>query len=151
MRPDVAIVSLGTTFGWRYADQVLARMLSEAGCSCELHPVRLGAAGRLRRTVALTDLIEALAARRTAGRVEARVIVYSSITAAILQPPRRRPYAVRFDTVAALSRPGISGAWQRAHERSVLAGARLLLPWSWRAGAAVEALLLADHVRQVPL
>jgi glycosyltransferase involved in cell wall biosynthesis len=68
------------------------------------------------------------------------VTVYSSVTAALLQPTRG-PYAVRFDSPAALNRPGIGGAWQRRRERGVLAGARVLLPWSETAGATVRALL----------
>jgi glycosyltransferase involved in cell wall biosynthesis len=35
---------------------------------------------------------------------------------------------VRFDTPAAVNRPGLSGAWQRARERRVLDRATLLLP-----------------------
>lgn len=126
--PDVAIVSLGTTMGWRHADAALARMLEQAGCSCEVRPVQLGRAAVLRRSMMLTDTVEAAAARRAAAGVKARAIIFSSITAALLQRPRL-PYAVRFDTVAALSRPGAGGAWQRWREPAVLARARLLLPW----------------------
>jgi len=133
---DIAIVSLGTTMGWRRADEALAAQIEAAGASCELRPVRLGAAARqLQRTMATTDLVQALAARRAADGVEARAVVYSSITAALLQP-LRRPHAVRFDTIAALSRPGIGGAWQRRRERAALARADLLLPWSEAAGVA---------------
>ena len=59
--------------------------------------------------------------------------VYSTVTAAFLQP-RTGEYAVRFDSPAALNRPGVSGAWQRQAERRALAGARCLLPWSEGAG-----------------
>jgi glycosyltransferase involved in cell wall biosynthesis len=105
-------------------------MLEQAGYTCELRPVRVHpAATKLRRTMAGTDLVEALAARRAAAGAQAPVVIFSSITAALLQRPRV-PYAVRFDTVAALGRPGITGAWQRAREPRVLARARLLLPWS---------------------
>ena len=127
--PDVALVSIGTTFGWRHADASLIAMLEQAGCRCELRRVQVGPAARLQRTLALTDLVEAAAARRTARGISAGAVIYSSITAALLQP-HRRPYAVRFDTVAALNRPGITGAWQRRREPAVLARARLLLPWS---------------------
>lgn len=126
---DIALVSIGTTFGWRHADASLIAMLEQAGCRCELRRVQVGPAARLQRTLALTDLVEAVAARRTASGISARAVIYSSITAALLQPSDR-PYAVRFDTVAALNRPGIMGAWQRRREPAVLAGARLLLPWS---------------------
>jgi glycosyltransferase involved in cell wall biosynthesis len=137
---DIALVSLGTTMGWRRADEAFAQLVREAGASCEVVPVRVGAAGHLRRTMALTDLVEAGAARRSAAGINARAIVYSSVTAALLQRPPG-PYAVRFDTLAALNRPGLGGAWQRRRERSVLGGARLLIPWSETAGAAARAVL----------
>jgi len=132
---DIAIVSLGTTMGWRRGDEALAEHIEAAGATCELRPMRLGLAKHLQRSMALTDVIQALAARRAARGVDARAVVYSSITAALLQPVRR-PHAVRFDTIAALSRPGVGGAWQRRRERAVLARADLLLPWSEAAGAA---------------
>ena len=115
--------------GLRRADEALAGQIEAAGASCELVRARIGVSGRLRRTMALTDLVEALAARRAARGVQARAFVYSSVTAALLQPTRS-PYAVRFDGIAATNRPGIGGAWQRRRERAVLAGAALLLPWS---------------------
>jgi len=121
--------------GWRRADEALAEHIEAAGATCELRPMRLGATRRLQRSMAMTDVVQALAARRAASGLQARAVVYSSITAALLQPPRR-PHAVRFDTIAALSRPGAGGAWQRRRERSVLARADLLLPWSEAAGAA---------------
>ena len=86
----------------------------------------------------LTDLVEALAARRAARGADARAVVYSTVTAALLQPPRV-PYAVRFDGIAATNRPGVGGAWQRRRERGVLAGAALLLPWSDAAAASARA------------
>jgi glycosyltransferase involved in cell wall biosynthesis len=132
---DIAIVSLGTTMGWRRGDEALAEHIEAAGASCELRPMRLGAARRLQRSMALTDVVQALASRRAARGVDARAVIYSSITAALLQP-LRRPHAVRFDTIAALSRPGIGGAWQRWREQAVLARADLLLPWSEAAGEA---------------
>jgi glycosyltransferase involved in cell wall biosynthesis len=139
-RPDIAVVSLGTTIGWQRADSALAELIEEAGASCEIVPVRIGPLARLRRGMALTDLIEARAARRSAKEVEAGAIVYSSVTAALLQR-RPVPYAVRFDAPAALNRPGLGGAWQRRRERGVLAGARLLLPWSEPAAVASRALV----------
>jgi glycosyltransferase involved in cell wall biosynthesis len=135
---DIAIVSLGTTMGWRRGDEALAAHVEAAGATVELRPMRLGAAERqMQRTMATTDLVQALAARRAAVGVDARAVVYSSITAALLQPVRR-PHAVRFDTIAALSRPGVGGAWQRRRERAVLARADLLLPWSEAAAAAAR-------------
>ena len=134
-RPDIVVVSLGTTMGLRGADEALAGQLRAAGASCAIARVAVGRSGRLRVSMALTDVVEALAARRAvAGRV-AGAVVYSSVTAALLQPPRS-PAAVRFDAVAALNRPGRGGAWQRRRERSVLRCADLLLPWSEVAEAA---------------
>jgi glycosyltransferase involved in cell wall biosynthesis len=151
-RVDIAIVSLGTTMGWRRGDDALAEHIEAAGASCELRPMRLGAARHLQRTMWATDLIQARAARRAAAGVDARAVVYSSITAALLQP-LRRPHAIRFDTIAALSRPGIGGVWQRRRERSVLARADLLLPWSEAAGeaAAVAAASVGGKPSQIVL
>jgi glycosyltransferase involved in cell wall biosynthesis len=137
-RADVAVVSLGTTIGWRRADAAFAELVREAGASCELVPVQLGGLRHARRGMALTDVAEAWAARRSARGIEARTVVYSSVTAALLQRPPG-PYAVRFDTLAALNRPGIGGVWQRAREARVLAGASLLLPWSEAAAKAARA------------
>ena len=121
-------MSLGTTMGWRAADRAFAEQVRAAGATCQVVTSRMGLTGRLRRSMALTDVVEALAARRAAGR-EGRATVYSSVTAALLQPPRS-PTAVRFDGTAELNRPGPGGAWQRRRERSVLGRATLLLPWS---------------------
>jgi glycosyltransferase involved in cell wall biosynthesis len=126
---DIAIVSLGTTMGWRRGDEALAEHVEAAGVTCELRPMQLGLARHLQRSMALTDVVQGLAARRTAHGVKARAVIYSSITAALLQP-LRRPHAIRFDTIAALSRPGVGGTWQRRRERSILGRADLLLPWS---------------------
>jgi glycosyltransferase involved in cell wall biosynthesis len=131
---DVALVSLGTTPGLRRADSAFAEQLRAADVDCRLVPVEIGRAAALRRHPAITDLVEALAARRTL-RPGARVTVYSTVTAAFLQP-RAGDYAVRFDSPAALNRPGLSGAWQRQAEKRALAGARCLLPWSEAAGRA---------------
>ncbi len=121
-------MSLGTTMGWRAADRAFAEQVRAAGATCQVVTSRIGLAGRLRRSMAITDVVEALAARRATGR-EGRATVYSSVTAALLQPPRS-PVAVRFDGTAALNRPGPGGAWQRRRERTVLTRATLLLPWS---------------------
>lgn len=135
--PVIAIVSLGTTMGWRRADEALAGQIAAADARCRVIPVGIGPAGRLRRTMALTDAVEALAARHAASGVEADATIYSSITAALLQRPGG-PHAIRFDTIATLSRPGAGGAWQRLRERGVLARADLLLPWSEAAAAAAR-------------
>ena len=139
--PDIVLVSLGTTMGLRGADAALAAQIRAAGATCEVVTARMGAAGSLRRSMALTDVVEALAARR-AARAVAGAVVYSSVTAALLQPARI-PSAVRFDATATLNRPGVGGAWQRRRERGVLARASLLLPWS--EAAERSALAVASH------
>jgi glycosyltransferase involved in cell wall biosynthesis len=125
---DVLIVSLGSTSGLRAADEELRGSLQRAGASvdlvCAVPPAEV-------RTLMLTDLRWALAARRVAvaalRRVDARAVIYSSTTAALLWP---RPGAVRFDAPAAGNRPGRHGLWQRPLEGRRLAQAPLLLPWS---------------------
>jgi glycosyltransferase involved in cell wall biosynthesis len=132
---DVVVVSLGTTPGLRRADDAFAEQLRAAGRSCETRRAVIGRTRLPRRTLAVVDLGQGLAARRAARGAAAGLFVYSTVTAALLQP-RRGPYAVRFDAPAALNRPGPTGAWQRRAERRVLAGARVLLPWSEAASAA---------------
>jgi glycosyl transferase family 1 len=125
---DVLIVSLGSTHGLRIADEQLANALERAGASVEIARAR---APRGTRTLMLTDLGWARAARAAAqqalARVQPRAVVYSSTTAALLWP---RPGAIRFDATAAGNRPGRHGIWQRPLERRRLARAPLLLPWS---------------------
>jgi hypothetical protein len=125
--PDIALVSLGTTPGLVRSDESFAALVRRAGASCAVHRVQIGPlAGRLRRQIAVTDLVEALAAR---GAVPGRAVVYSTITAAFFQRPQQ-PYAIRFDATASVNRLGLSGAWQRAIEKRALREARLLLPVS---------------------
>src|SRR5207248_6928391 len=93
-------------------------------------------------------LVEALAARRSARGVDARAIVFSTVTAAFLQRPRV-PYGVRFDAPAALNRPGMSGAWQRGVERRALAGASVLMPLTEAAASAAPP--AAAPVVRVPI
>jgi glycosyltransferase involved in cell wall biosynthesis len=136
---DIALISLATTPGLVRSDAAFAQLLRDCGVTCEVVPVRIGRIGKLRRHPAATDLVEALAARHSARGVasRARAIVYSTTTAALLQPPPGIPYAVRFDATAGLNRPsGWPSAWQRHRERSVLRDADLLLPVT--AAAAAE-------------
>lgn len=128
---DVLIVSLGSTEGLRRADEELCQSLARAGAGAE---VARAAAPRPTRTLMLTDLAWARAARTAAverlTRMQPRsptAIVYSSTTAALLWP---RPGAIRFDAPSAGNRPGRHGLWQRPLERRRLAHASLLLPWS---------------------
>src|SRR5205814_442035 len=75
-----------------------------------------------------------LASRSAVRSADALAWIFSSVTAALLQRPPEVPWAVRFDSTAALNRPGSSGAWQRALERRLLRRATLLLPWGEQAG-----------------
>jgi hypothetical protein len=127
---DVLIVSLGSTEGLRRADEELRGSLVRAGATVEI----AGAiAPAPKRTLMLTDLAWARAARAAASRALAklpsppRAIIYSSTTAALLWP---RPGAIRFDASSAGNRPGRHGLWQRPLERRRLGQAPLLLPWS---------------------
>ncbi len=135
---DVLIVSLGSTGGLRTADEQLLGALLRAGAEASIVQAKPPPAAR---TLALTDLLWALSARRAAvaalRRGEARALVYSSTTAALLWP---RPGAIRFDATAAGNRPARHGLWQRPLERRRLREAPLLLPWSQAALSEFEAL-----------
>jgi glycosyltransferase involved in cell wall biosynthesis len=124
---DIALVSLGTTPGLRRSDEAFVEIATDAGLSCQLVSVGVGKSGALRRQSTMTDMVEARAARNAASGVKARVIVYSTVTAALLQKPSG-PYAVRFDSTAAENRQGVAGSWSRRREAKILAGAKLLLP-----------------------
>jgi glycosyltransferase involved in cell wall biosynthesis len=132
---DVLIVSLGSTGGLRAVDEELLASLRRAGARAQM--ARASPPRRM-RTLMLTDLAWALAARRAArtalAREPARAVIYSTTTAALLWPRRG---AIRFDALAAANRPGRHGLWQRPLERRRLRQATLLLPQS--EGALAEA------------
>jgi hypothetical protein len=142
-RPDVLLLSLGTTLGWRLADEQFADQLRAAGVSVAAESVRIGASGRLRRAYPVTDLVEAVAARRALagalGRHSPRALVISTTTAALLARPRGIPYAVRLDAPARINRPGLRNLVVHGLERRSLARARLVLPWSRAAAIALPA------------
>lgn len=126
-RPDVLLVSLGSTAGLREADDDLAASMRRAGAVVEIvRPERPPD----RPTMALHELGWALAARRAANGGDASAVLYSSTTAALLWP---RPGAIRFDSLAAGNRPGRHGLWQRPVESRRLRQATLLVPWSEQA------------------
>ena len=133
-RPDVLLVSLGTTLGWRVADRMLLAQLERAGASTEAVSVGRGAADRLRRGYPVNDLVEMHAARRAVRsaveRHEPRAVVVSSTTAAMLLPALPMPYAVRFDAPARLNRPGARNAPLRALERRAMRRASVTIPFS---------------------
>jgi hypothetical protein len=153
--PDVLLLSLGTTLGWRLGDSILVDELRAAGATVEPVSVGIGATGRLRRAYPVTDLVEALAARRAlAGALERhspRAIVISTTTAAMLADPHGLPYAVRLDAPARLNRPGRRNAVLHALERRSLGSARLVLPWSEAARAELPAGAAPAVVLPAPL
>ena len=107
-RVDVALLSLGTTLGLRHADDALAELFADAGLSCRVVRVRFGATGRLRRQITAIDVVEGLAARRAARATrDARAVIVSGATTALLLARPRVPWAVRFDSPTALNRPGL--------------------------------------------
>jgi len=125
--PDVLLASLGSTLGLRAAEDELAASLQRAGATVALaRPELQGTV----RTLALTDLRWARAARAATQAAlkaggEPGALIYSTTTAALLWP---RPGAIRFDSPAAVNRPGRHGIWQRPVERKRLAAAPLLIP-----------------------
>ncbi|HET6508642.1 MAG TPA: glycosyltransferase [Baekduia sp.] len=132
---DVLIVGLGATHGLRAAEDELAGSLLRAGAEAML--VRAERPREV-RTLALTDLVWARAARRAAvealSESDPRAIVYATTTAALMWP---QPGAIRFDAPAAGNRPGRHGVWQRPVEARRLRQAPLLVPQD--PGALAEA------------
>lgn len=125
---DVLVVGLSTTAGWRGAVPALVDAIERAGARVAVSPA---APTRPVRTFALTDLVQARAARAAAEAGIAahrpRALIYASTTAALLGP---RPGAIWFDSPAVENRPGRHGVWQRPVERRRVAKAPLLLPMS---------------------
>ena len=134
---DVLVVSAGNTSGWRVAAEELTRSIASAGARVEM--VSADPSPRV-RTLALTDFVQARAARKAAVRGitehHPRAIVYCSITAALLWP---RPGAISLDSIAAENRPGRHGIWQRPVERRRLAQTPLVLAWSEQSLAPLRA------------
>jgi hypothetical protein len=128
---DVLVVCADTTTGWRAAASELAASLERGGAR-----VRTAFTGPVRevRTYALTDFVQARAARRaTLAAVAAHepaAIIYCAVTASLLWP---RPGAIWLDAVAATNRPGRHGVWQRVVERRRIAASPLVIRMSERA------------------
>ena len=154
-RPDVLLVSLGTTRGWKVADRLFLDQLAEAGAAAEAVSMRMGLAGRLRRAYPVNDFVEATAARRAVRAALAakrpRAVIFTTVTTVMLAPRLSVPYAVRFDTPAALNRPGLRNGVLHLLERRRLAGAKLVLPWSRAALAALPALATPAVVLPPPV
>jgi glycosyltransferase involved in cell wall biosynthesis len=128
---DVLVVYVEGTTGWRGAARELAASLSRGGA--QVASAGSGPVPRV-RTFALTDFVEARAARRACHEgIEQHnptAVVYCSITAALLWPRRG---AIWLDSLAAENRPGRHGIWQRTVERWRLEQAPLVLLMSPRA------------------
>ena len=141
--PDILLLSLGTTLGWRHTDRLFAEQVRRAGASVEVVSVGFGLAGRLRRGYPVNDLVEMHAARRAARaaleRHRPRALVVSSTTAAMLLPRLDVPHAVRLDAPARMNRPGARNALLHVLERRGLACATLTLPFSEAAVAELPA------------
>jgi Glycosyl transferases group 1 len=138
---DVLVLSLGTTRGLRLASADLVEMLREAGASVAAAGTRIGLTDALRRAYPVNDVVEALAARRALGsamrRLSPRALVVSTTTAALLIGDPGVPFAVWLDSPACLNRPG-SFSWPLHRlERRQLARARVLMPHSPGAVAAL--------------
>src|SRR5579875_3157409 len=128
---DVLVVSVAGTIGWTRGARELTDGLARAGARV----VQIEAARpRDVRTLMLTDLREAYAARRAARRGVAehapRAVVYCSTTSALLWP---RAGAVCLDATMAVNRRGRHGLWQRPVERRRLAQAPVVLGWTAQA------------------
>ena len=150
---DVLVVSAGNTVGWRTAAEELTGAIRRAGAGVEM--VTSEPSPRV-RTFALTDFVQARAARRAAlAGIEAhnpRAIIYCSITAALLWP---KPGAIFLDSIAAANRPGRHGIWQRPVERRRLRQTPLVLAWSRRSlgplkGPHAETVLVPVPVDRAP-
>jgi glycosyltransferase involved in cell wall biosynthesis len=140
-RPDVLLVSLGTTLGWRVADRMLLDQMERAGASTDVVAIGRGATDALRRGYPVNDVVEMYAARRAVRtaveRLEPRALIVSSTTAAMLLPSLPIPYGVRFDAPARLNRPGARNAFLRSLERRAMSRARVTIPFSIAGGEAL--------------
>ena len=128
---DVLVVTVPSTTGWRSAAGELVAALERVGARVEV--ASTGPVADV-RTFALTDYVQARAARRACrealAREEAGTVIYCGMTAALLWP---RPGAIWLDALAAENRPGRHGVWQRPVERLRLRQTPLVLAMSPRA------------------
>jgi hypothetical protein len=146
---DILVVSVEGTTGWRGASQELCSSLSRSGtrvATADTGPVPNV------RTYALTDFVQARAARRAClgglAEHDGAKVIYCSITAALLWP---RPGAIWLDSLAAENRPGRHGVWQRSVERRRLEQAPLVLTMSPRSLEVTDVRPQAVEVVPVPV
>lgn len=146
---DILVVSVPGTTGWRGSARELCASLNRAGASATL--VETGEVPRV-RTFALTDFVEARAARRATleaiAERDPRAVIYCSITAALLWP---RPGAIWVDSLAVENRPGRHGIWQRVVERRRLEQTPLVLAMTADALAPVATSSRRVEVVPVPV
>jgi Glycosyl transferases group 1 len=123
--PEIVLVSVTSTTGWGNAARQLAASLTAAGARVGI--AETGSVPEV-RTFMATDLVQALAARRTAAAAlvahRPQALIYCSVTAALLWPA---PGAIWLDAIAAENRPGRHGLWQRRLELRRLAAAPLVM------------------------
>jgi hypothetical protein len=135
-RLDVLVVTVDSTQGWRTSARELTDAFTRAGATADCVTTERP---REVRTFALTDYVQARAARASAARAIAEhdpaAVVYCSSTAALLWP---RPGAIWVDSLALENRPGRHGVWQRPVERRRLRQARLVLTMSERSLAPMS-------------
>ncbi|MBV8955544.1 MAG: glycosyltransferase [Solirubrobacterales bacterium] len=135
-RLDVLVVTVDSTQGWRSSSRELTEAIRRAGASAEAISTP---PAREVRTFALTDLVQARAARKAAAQaiatLDPRAVIYCSITAALLWP---RPGAIWVDSIASENRPGRHGIWQRPVERRRLERAPLVLMMGQRSLAPLK-------------
>jgi glycosyltransferase involved in cell wall biosynthesis len=151
---DVLLVSPGTTAGWRRLDAHAAQALRDLGLSVAVASSDFRIARHLRRTVQLTDLVEAAAMRRAVSRAlrrhEPRAILYSAVQSTMLQPRRRLQGAgLRYDALTADNRPGRANAVQHFLERRALKHLAVLLPAA-RASRVPAQPRSGQHVVRLP-
>ena len=56
--PDILLLSLATTLGWRVADAAFVAQLEQAGAAVVGASVRMGASRLLRRAYPVTDMVD---------------------------------------------------------------------------------------------
>jgi hypothetical protein len=134
--PEIVIVSVTSTTGWGNAARQLAASLTAAGARVGI--AETGTVPEV-RTFMATDLVQALAARRTAAAAlvahRPRALIYCSVTATLLWPA---PGAIWLDAIAAENRPGRHGIWQRRVERRRIAAAPLVMTMAADSLAAID-------------
>ncbi|HEY1517208.1 MAG TPA: glycosyltransferase [Solirubrobacteraceae bacterium] len=140
-RVDVLVLSLGTTRGLRLSDAQLVDMLRDAGASVAAVATRIGLTNALRRAYPVNDVVEAIAARRAlvsgSRRYRPRAVVFSTTTAALFAGAPGVPFAVWLDSPARLNRVGRASRPLHVLERRQLARARVLMPHTPGAAAAL--------------